>query len=270
MPPLHKLQHAARIHLRPHPPAQRRQMRKACASRSISAPCRAVSRTRPPRPAAAAAAPQKSCARSRPTAPARSESSSRLLQLRRRKPLRIHQRLLALIVRRHRLRIRLRHLKVVPEDRIEPHLQRSNPVRARSRSSIAAMCCRPLVESPRSSSSSASTPCAHCAAIAQRYTGGSSTSVRAIISRRSSSVSSFSASHFHRQAPLANSAPHAFKTPGSRSQRYAQRNHLARPRRIQRHASQQPLQVEHAIHRPAQVLALAQVTPLRPPHPAAP
>ncbi len=75
MPARHELQHPARIHLRPHPSAQRRQMREA--AQQIDARDHAArSRASAPRsPATAAAARQRCAARSPPTAPARSESS---------------------------------------------------------------------------------------------------------------------------------------------------------------------------------------------------
>ena len=49
-----------------------------------------------------------------------------LLQLRRGKPLRVHQRLLALVVRRRQRQVRLRDLDVIAEDRVIAHLQRAD------------------------------------------------------------------------------------------------------------------------------------------------
>ena len=96
-----------------------------------------------------------------------------LLQLRSSKPLRIHQRLLPLIVRRNRLSIRLRHLQVVPKHALNRTFSDPIPVLARSRSSIAASACRPLRLNSRSSSSSASTP-ARITPPSAKLTGGSS------------------------------------------------------------------------------------------------
>ena len=66
-----------------------------------------------------------------------------LLQRRRGEPLAAGNRLLPLVVGRDGVQVRLRDLDVVAEHAVEADLQRPMPVRARSRSSISAITCRP-------------------------------------------------------------------------------------------------------------------------------
>ena len=189
-----------------------------------------------------------------------------LLQLRRRKPLRIHQRLLALVIRRSHREIRLRDLDVVAEHRVVAHLQRTNSRPRRSRSSIAAIDCRPVVEIARSSSSSASTPAA-IAPPSAIVSGGSATSVVAIRAVTSSSVSS----RRNQFAPQ-RSGHRLQRSLQSRQPRQAcrQRAHIARSGGIQTQPRQQPLQIENPVKRSPYLLALHQIAraPRPPPHSA--
>ena len=127
MPPRHKLQHARLLNLRPHPSPQRRQMCKTRQQvdlrhppRRLPHPSRRVQQLPPqlredspldlPRPLLR-----------------RQNLRLILLQLRRREPFRVHQRLLSFVVIRNRSTIRLSHFQVIPKDRVEPYLQAPNP-----------------------------------------------------------------------------------------------------------------------------------------------
>ena len=79
--------------------------------------------------------------RSRIRSSAPSTFSSYVLQRGRDEPLAAGDGLLSVIVGRHVGEVRLRDLDVVPEDAVVADLQRGDPVRARSASSIAAMRC---------------------------------------------------------------------------------------------------------------------------------
>ena len=101
MPRLYKLQHTRFLHLRPHPPTQSRQVRKTSQqidlrylARRLPHPSRSLKQLPPQL--------RKDSSLNLATALLRGQNLRLiLLQLRRSKPLRIHQRLLPLVVRRH-------------------------------------------------------------------------------------------------------------------------------------------------------------------------
>jgi hypothetical protein len=80
------------------------------------------------------------------------------LELGRDEALAARDRLLAYVVGRDEAEVRLADLDVVPEDAVERTFSEEMPVRARSRSSMAAIVDRPPRLTSRSSSSSGSTP----------------------------------------------------------------------------------------------------------------
>ena len=178
------------------------------------------------------------------------------LQLRRGEPLRIYQRLLALIVRRSQRKIGLRDLDVIAEDRVIANLQRSDsrPLPARA------------LRWPRSTAGpSTRSPAAHrvphpCPPQSLRHppcvSGGSATSVVTIRAVTSSSVS-----RRRDQLSPQRRLHRLHRGLQARQPRQArgQRPHIARTGRIETQPRQQALQVENALECPPHFFALQQI-----------
>ncbi len=134
------------------------------------------------------------------------------------------------------------------------------PVRSRSRSSIAAMRCRPVDDKLAHLIQILIHALANRAAIRKRHRWLVHQRARDQLVAGRPAYRAPPPSSAQRLAGFAvTNSPTAARRPGKPRQRLAQRHHLARPGRLQRDAPQQPLQVEHPIHRPPQALPPAKV-----------
>ncbi len=126
------------------------------------------------------------------------------------------------------------------------------PVRARSRSSISAITCLPERLIAFSSSSPASTP-SRVKPPSRASAGGSSTSVASIASRTSARSSSPATSE--RTSGACRSA-RTVRTRGTTGERLLEADQIARARRAERGAGDQPLEILDGLQRVAQLAAL--------------